>query len=151
MIMFSSTDSLSPSLLFTPFTSPFPLTPTQVEYGIPGGAREGHGRFVDVGIFPMGIDVGALRERRREPDVSYWVQLLRQRYAGMMIVVGRDKLDEIQGVRHKLEAFELFLKKWPEYQGKVPFSFLFLFRLLSILLTSHPPILSLLPIRNTTR
>ncbi|KAG1791951.1 glycosyltransferase family 20-domain-containing protein [Suillus variegatus] len=38
----------------------------------------------------MGIDVGALRERRREPDVSYWVQLLRQRYAGMMIVVGRD-------------------------------------------------------------
>ncbi|KAG1873862.1 glycosyltransferase family 20 protein [Suillus subluteus] len=91
----------------------------QVEYGIPGGAREGHGRFVDVGVFPMGIDVGALRERRREPDVSYWVQLLRQRYAGMMIVVGRDKLDEIQGVRHKLEAFELFLKKWPEYQGKV--------------------------------
>ncbi|KAG1875860.1 glycosyltransferase family 20-domain-containing protein [Suillus tomentosus] len=78
-----------------------------------------HGHFVDVGIFPMGIDVGALREWRREPDVSYWVQLLRQRYSGMMIVVGRDKLDEIQGVRHKLEAFELFLKKWPEYQGKV--------------------------------
>ncbi|KAG1793553.1 glycosyltransferase family 20 protein [Suillus plorans] len=95
------------------------LPRSDVEYGIPGGAREGHGRFVDVGIFPMGIDVGALRERRREPDVSYWVQLLRQRYAGMMIVVGRDKLDEIQGVRHKLEAFELFLKKWPEYQGKV--------------------------------
>lgn len=91
----------------------------QVEYGIPGGAREGRGRFVDVGVFPMGIDVGALRVRRREPDVSYWVQLLRQRYAGMMIVVGRDKLDEIQGVKHKLEAFELFLKKWPEYQGKV--------------------------------
>ncbi|KAG0698556.1 glycosyltransferase family 20 protein [Suillus ampliporus] len=91
----------------------------QVEYGVPGGAREGRGRFVDVGVFPMGIDVGALRERRREPDVSYWVQLLRQRYAGMMIVVGRDKLDEIQGVRHKLEAFEHFLKKYPEYQGKV--------------------------------
>jgi trehalose-6-phosphate synthase len=75
----------------------------------------------------MGIDVGALRVRRREPDVSYWVQLLRQRYAGMMIVVGRDKLDEIQGVKHKLEAFELFLKKWPEYQGKVCFSFYFTF------------------------
>lgn len=72
----------------------------------------------------MGIDVGALRVRRREPDVSYWVQLLRQRYAGMMIVVGRDKLDEIQGVKHKLEAFELFLKKWPEYQGKVCFLFI---------------------------
>ncbi|KAG1750509.1 glycosyltransferase family 20 protein [Suillus paluster] len=91
----------------------------QVEYGIPGGAREGRGRFVDVGVFPMGIDVNALRQRRREPDVGYWVGLLRERYKGMMIVVGRDKLDEIQGVRHKLEAFELFLKKYPEYQGKV--------------------------------
>lgn len=40
--------------------------------------------------------MSALRERRREPDVSYWVQLLRQRYAGMKIVVGRDKLDEVQ-------------------------------------------------------
>jgi len=101
----------------------------------------------------MGIDVSALRERRREPDVSYWVQLLRQRYAGMKIVVGRDKLDEVQvgvfamflrrarkreldyngidviffvltlqGVRHKLEAFEQFLKKYPEYQGKVTIS-----------------------------
>jgi trehalose 6-phosphate synthase/phosphatase len=88
----------------------------------------------------MGIDVGALRVRRREPDVSYWVQLLRQRYAGMMIVVGRDKLDEIQGVKHKLEAFELFLKKWPEYQGKVCFLFLSLFILLF-----------LLPIRKATR
>ncbi|KAH7922278.1 glycosyltransferase family 20 protein [Leucogyrophana mollusca] len=78
-----------------------------------------HGRFVDVGVFPMGIDVGALREKKREADVSYWVQLLKQRYAGMKIVVGRDKLDEVQGVRHKLDAFEQFLKKYPEFQQQV--------------------------------
>ncbi|KIK93311.1 glycosyltransferase family 20 protein [Paxillus rubicundulus Ve08.2h10] len=99
----------------------------QVE-GIPGSTSgvngapsklELKGRFVDVGVFPMGIDVGALREKKREPDVSYWVQLLRQRYAGMKMIVGRDKLDEIQGVRHKIEAFERFLKKHPEYQGQV--------------------------------
>lgn len=36
------------------------------------------------------------RYNRREPDVQYWVQLLRQRYAGMKMIVGRDKLDEIQ-------------------------------------------------------
>ncbi|KAF9241274.1 glycosyltransferase family 20 protein [Melanogaster broomeanus] len=99
----------------------------QVErtYGSAGGANgavpksEQKGRFVDVGVFPMGIDVSALREKKREPDVAYWVQLLRQRYAGMKMIVGRDKLDEIQGVRHKLEAFERFLKKHPEFQGKV--------------------------------
>lgn len=36
------------------------------------------------------------RWNRRELDVQYWVQLLRQRYAGMKMIVGRDKLDEIQ-------------------------------------------------------
>ncbi|KAI6023019.1 glycosyltransferase family 20-domain-containing protein [Pisolithus microcarpus] len=77
------------------------------------------GRFVDVGVFPMGIDVHALREKKRNPEVQYWVQLLRQRYAGMKLIVGRDKLDEIQGVRHKIEAFEHFLKANPEFQGKV--------------------------------
>lgn len=77
------------------------------------------GRFVDVGVFPMGIDVNSLREKKRQPEVQYWVQLLRQRYAGMKLIVGRDKLDEIQGVRHKIEAFEHFLKSNPEFQGKV--------------------------------
>ncbi|KAI6013248.1 glycosyltransferase family 20 protein [Pisolithus marmoratus] len=77
------------------------------------------GRFVDVGVFPMGIDVNSLREKKRQPEVQYWVQLLRQRYAGMKLIVGRDKLDETQGVRHKLEAFDHFLKANPEFQGKV--------------------------------
>ncbi|KAJ7456515.1 alpha,alpha-trehalose-phosphate synthase [Mycena latifolia] len=83
---------------------------------------EGEGRrlrFVDVGVFPMGIDVQQLEEKKREPDVAEWVQVLKQRYAGMKIVVGRDKLDEIQGVRHKLLAFQAFLEKFPEFQQKV--------------------------------
>jgi trehalose 6-phosphate synthase/phosphatase len=50
--------------------------------------------------------------------VDDWVQLLKQRYAGMQVLVGRDKLDEIQGVRYKIQAFEAFLTKHPSYQGK---------------------------------
>lgn len=60
-----------------------------------------------------------LIDRRAEPEVKEWIQLLSQRYAGMKIVVGRDKLDEIQGVRHKIKAFEYFLERHPEFQGKV--------------------------------
>lgn len=48
-----------------------------------------------------------------------WVSVLRQRYAGMKIVVGRDKLDEVQGVRQKIQAFERFLEKYKEFQGNV--------------------------------
>ena len=33
---------------------------------------------------------------RRNPEVSHWVQVLRQRYGGMKLIVGRDKLDEVQ-------------------------------------------------------
>ncbi|OBZ75031.1 putative alpha,alpha-trehalose-phosphate synthase [UDP-forming] subunit [Grifola frondosa] len=76
-------------------------------------------RFVDVGVFPMGIDVGSITAKKHDPEVAEWVKSLRQRYAGMKLIVGRDKLDEIQGVRHKIQAFEAFLDKYPEYQGKV--------------------------------
>ncbi|EMD35057.1 glycosyltransferase family 20 protein [Gelatoporia subvermispora B] len=76
-------------------------------------------RFVDVGVFPMGIDVSSLDEKKHNPEVAEWVQLLRQRYTGMKLIVGRDKLDGIQGVRQKLQAFEAFLDKYPEYQGKI--------------------------------
>lgn len=55
---------------------------------------------------------------RREPEVAEWVKLLQMRYAGMRMIVGRDKLDEIQGVRHKIRSFEVFLEKYPEFQGK---------------------------------
>ncbi len=37
----------------------------------------------------------------------------------MKLLVGRDKLDEIQGVRHKLTAFESFLVNNPSFQEKV--------------------------------
>ncbi|KAF8200267.1 alpha,alpha-trehalose-phosphate synthase [Pholiota molesta] len=77
------------------------------------------GRFVDVGVFPMGIDVRQLHNRKQDPEVIEWVKVLKQRYSGMKILVGRDKLDEIQGVKHKLAAFERFLDKYPAWQGKV--------------------------------
>ncbi|KIK21873.1 hypothetical protein PISMIDRAFT_653839, partial [Pisolithus microcarpus 441] len=54
------------------------------------------GHFVDVGVFPMGIDAHSLTEKKRSPEVQYWVQLLRQRCTGMKLIVGRDKLDRIQ-------------------------------------------------------
>ena len=40
---------------------------------------------------------------RQDPEVADWVKLLRQRYTGLKLIVGRDKLDEIQ-VRIALTA-----------------------------------------------
>jgi trehalose-6-phosphate synthase len=52
--------------------------------------------FIDVAVFPMGIDVKSLAKRRREKEVGEWVKSLKERYKGMKIIVARDKLDEVQ-------------------------------------------------------
>ncbi len=44
--------------------------------------------------------------------------LLKEKYAGKYVVIGRDKNDYVKGVRHKLLAFERFLQTHPEMQGK---------------------------------
>lgn len=33
---------------------------------------------------------------RQDPEVADWVRLLKQRYTGLKLIVGRDKLDEVQ-------------------------------------------------------
>ncbi|KAL0567563.1 Trehalose-6-P synthase/phosphatase complex subunit [Marasmius crinis-equi] len=85
--------------------------------------EHGKGRFVDVGVFPMGIDVRQLNEKRKEAEVGEWEGILKQRYSGMKIIVGRDKMDEVQGVRQKIQAFERFLEEYasrdPELKEKV--------------------------------
>ncbi|KAF8903066.1 alpha,alpha-trehalose-phosphate synthase [Mucidula mucida] len=100
------------------------------EEGIATGDEE-RGRFVDVGVYPIGIDVGLFRERKKDPEVTEWINVLKQRYAGMKLIVGRDKMDEIQGVKHKIQAFQTFLEQHPEYQGKVV--------LIQIAIPSNPP------------
>ncbi|CDW99593.1 hypothetical protein [Sporisorium scitamineum] len=77
------------------------------------------GSFVTVAPFPIGIDVRSLNAKRRDPEVSEWVAQLRQKYAGKRIIVGRDKLDWIKGVRQKLLAFEAFLDEHPKWAGEV--------------------------------
>ncbi|KAA8905565.1 glycosyltransferase family 20-domain-containing protein [Sphaerosporella brunnea] len=76
-------------------------------------------RFVNVISLPIGIDPAQLDEKRKEPEVATWTEQLKQRYAGKKLFVARDKLDGVRGVKQKLLAFELFLKKNPEYIGKV--------------------------------
>ncbi|KAJ3053207.1 hypothetical protein HK097_004803 [Rhizophlyctis rosea] len=96
-------------------------------------------RAVSVGIFPIGINIKALKEKRYNfsrptsptnqsltkslcrnvPPVEEAIHSLRERYAGKKIVIGRDKNDYVKGVRQKMLAFERFLQKNPEWVGKV--------------------------------
>ena len=78
--------------------------------------------FVNVWSNPIGIDPKALAIARDEPDVLAWIKTIKERYKGKRLIVAREKLDTIRGVRQKLLAFELFLKKHPEWKEKVRIS-----------------------------
>lgn len=96
--------------------------------------------YVSIGIFPIGIDIDTLNKKRlvnlythswdsplltkndlyrSAPEVQRSVEMLQEKYAGKKLIVARDKLDYIKGVRQKLLAFEQFLIRHPEWREKV--------------------------------
>ncbi|KAI8901069.1 glycosyltransferase family 20-domain-containing protein [Globomyces pollinis-pini] len=74
---------------------------------------------VAVGSYPIGIDLETLNRKRKHPEVKNLVELLKEKYAGKFVVIGRDKNDYVKGVSPKLLAFERFLEDHPEMHGKV--------------------------------
>ncbi|KAK7449967.1 hypothetical protein CaCOL14_010188 [Colletotrichum acutatum] len=76
-------------------------------------------RFVDVVNLPIGIDPVNLSEHRGDNDVKRWVEIMKERYQGKKLIVARDKLDHVRGVRQKLLSYELFLNKNPEWRDKI--------------------------------
>ncbi|KAJ5120580.1 Trehalose-phosphatase [Penicillium bovifimosum] len=76
-------------------------------------------RFVNVGTFPIGIDPTSWDKRRKAIDVERWVDTISERYQGKRLIVARDKIDSVRGIRQKLLSYELFLNTYPEWADKV--------------------------------
>ncbi|TPX70054.1 hypothetical protein SpCBS45565_g02009 [Spizellomyces sp. 'palustris'] len=77
------------------------------------------GSLVAINIFPIGIDAVQLQERRKQQNVLDKMAAIKELYSGKKIIIGRDKLDHVKGVQHKLNAFQKFLTTFPEWQNKV--------------------------------
>ncbi|EMC91334.1 glycosyltransferase family 20 protein [Baudoinia panamericana UAMH 10762] len=88
-----------------------------VETTADGVQLEDH--FVNVTNQPIGINLHAMEVARNEPEVQEWMKVVQERYKDKKIIVARDKLDNVRGVRQKLLAYELFLNKYPEWREKV--------------------------------
>lgn len=76
-------------------------------------------RFVSVVVDAIGIDPDTLQVSLQDKEVQRWRKLIRERWPDSHLIVGRDKLDNIKGVKQKLQAYELFLKRNPEMVDKV--------------------------------
>jgi trehalose 6-phosphate synthase/phosphatase len=81
---------------------------------------DAYGAHVAVDVFPIGINsISTKRQAFQAPEVEERIKLIREMYAGKKLIVGRDRLDAVRGVVQKLQAFEMFLEKYPEWQEKV--------------------------------
>ncbi|QIW98478.1 hypothetical protein AMS68_003996 [Peltaster fructicola] len=79
-----------------------------------------YGAHVAVDVFPIGINAEATYKAAFEsPDVESKMKRLRELYGDKRIIVGRDRLDAVRGVAQKLQAFELFLERHPQWRDKV--------------------------------
>ncbi|CAG8436223.1 9147_t:CDS:10 [Scutellospora calospora] len=77
------------------------------------------GRLVHVGIFPIGINPDRFIKSLKESKVQEQIKTLKEKYKGIKIIIGVDRLDSAKGVPQKFHALDLFLSKHPEWIGKV--------------------------------
>ncbi|KAF4555292.1 putative glycosyltransferase family 20 protein 1 [Elsinoe fawcettii] len=81
------------------------------------------GRFINVATEPIRftrecID-GRLVTNRSKVEQS--IRDIKEGSDGRFLIIARDKLDNVRGIRQKLLAFELFMRDNPEVHGKVTF------------------------------
>lgn len=79
------------------------------------------GREVKVRALPMGIDWAAFAKLASDPGVRSRALRMRQTAGVDYILLGVDRLDYTKGILERLEAFELFLNRYPAYRRRVMF------------------------------
>jgi trehalose 6-phosphate synthase len=78
-------------------------------------------REIKVGSFPVGIEPRAFQTLARRNVRSPLVRNLITSLGARMLVIGVDRLDYSKGLVERLEAFEIFLEKHPEWQSEVTY------------------------------
>lgn len=73
------------------------------------------GIFTKVNMIPVGIDSDELEKVLKSDAVVEWKQMIRERWKDQRLIVSRDKLDKLRGVKQKLLAYEKFLLKNPDF------------------------------------
>jgi trehalose 6-phosphate synthase/phosphatase len=76
-------------------------------------------RVAKVDSFPLGIDFKRYAEGPDKPESSGVVELNRQQMEGRRIILSVDRMDYTKGLLHRLDAFDEFLARYPQYRGRI--------------------------------
>lgn len=79
------------------------------------------GRIVQVDAFPLGIDYARYRDAARKPSVRASVESLaaEKGHDGCKVMLSVERLDYSKGIPERLDAFDAFLDRHPEWAGRV--------------------------------
>jgi len=83
-----------------------------------GRIQIGH-RIVKVDTFPMGIDYEKFARAGTDPKVTKEIGKNQAKLRGQKVILSVDRLDYTKGILQRLESFDCFLDKYPEYREKV--------------------------------
>ena len=78
-------------------------------------------RVVTVDTFPMGIDFERFAQAAASPETEARVAELRANCAGQKVIFSVDRLDYTKGLINRLRGYDVFLKRNPQWHGKVVF------------------------------
>ena len=78
-------------------------------------------RVVEVETFPMGVEFDRFAEAAATKETERSAMELRRKCAGQKVIFSVDRLDYTKGLIQRLRGYELFLKNYPEWHGKIVF------------------------------
>ena len=78
-------------------------------------------RVVRVEAHPLGVDTALFDDISRRPAVQERAQALRAGIKAEKIFLGIDRLDYTKGIPERLRGYQAFLRRYPEWRGRVSF------------------------------
>jgi alpha,alpha-trehalose-phosphate synthase [UDP-forming] len=80
-----------------------------------------HGHVTRVSSFPLGVEAEQFDRYGSDPALLAEVEQLRASIGTERIILGVDRLDYTKGIPERLDAYERFLARHPEWHGRVCF------------------------------
>jgi trehalose 6-phosphate synthase/phosphatase len=76
-------------------------------------------RIAIADTFPMGIEFKKFQEGPKTPQVIQEYSSLRDNFGNRKVILSADRLDYSKGIINRLEGFEIFLERNPEWHDRV--------------------------------
>jgi trehalose 6-phosphate synthase/phosphatase len=78
-------------------------------------------RLVRIDLFPIGIDYNKFHDMASDPEVEEIRNKIRANLEDKKIIFSVDRLDYTKGLMQRLNGFEYFLERYPEWKEKMVF------------------------------